>query len=471
MDPLDAGDMPGFSKKAILSAIAANVGITIHYMGDVEALGAASPLPMRGPTPDDIVTINYTSGTTGNPKGVVLTHRAAVAAASTGRVVTGDGGPGDVICSYLPLAHIYERNVEHGAFFSGSAIGYFHGDVLGLVDDMKLLRPTMFVSVPRLYNRFGSVIRAQAFDAPGVKGSIGRHIINGKLASMKAPPGKATNKHAIYDRLWTPKLASAFGFQRCKKMVSGSAPIDPSLHQFLRAAFGNTFLQGYGLTESYACGLCQGEDDFSTGNCGGLGPYTEACLASVPDMEYLVTDSPNPRGELLLRGPTLFREYFRNEEETKKAMTEDGWFRTGDIAEIDSLGRFKIVDRRKNVLKLAQGEYISPERIENVYLANSNLFTQAYVHGDSHQAFLVSVFGIDPATFAPFASGVLKNTVSPTDMEAVKEAANDERVKKAVVRELEKIGKKSKFNSYEKVRAVHLEIEPFTIENELLTPT
>jgi long-chain acyl-CoA synthetase len=188
-------------------------------------------------------------------------------------------------------------------------------------------------------------------------------------------------------------------------------------------------------------------------------------------MEYLVTDSPNPRGELLLRGPTLFREYFRNEEETKKAMTEDGWFRTGDIAEIDSLGRFKIVDRRKNVLKLAQGEYISPERIENVYLANSNLFTQAYVHGDSHQAFLVSVFGIDPATFAPFASGVLKNTVSPTDMEAVKAAANDERVKKAVVRELEKIGKKSKFNSYEKVRAVHLEIEPFTIENELLTPT
>jgi long-chain acyl-CoA synthetase len=254
MDPLDAGDMPGFSKKAILSAIAANVGITIHYMGDVEALGAASPLPMRAPTPDDIVTINYTSGTTGNPKGVVLTHRAAVAAASTGRVVTGDGGPGDVICSYLPLAHIYERNVEHGAFFSGSAIGYFHGDVLGLVDDMKLLRPTMFVSVPRLYNRFGSVIRAQAVDAPGVKGSIGRHIINGKLASMKAPPGKATNKHAIYDRLWTPKLASAFGFQRCKKMVSGSAPIDPSLHQFLRAAFGNTFLQGYGLTDPTPAG-------------------------------------------------------------------------------------------------------------------------------------------------------------------------------------------------------------------------
>jgi long-chain acyl-CoA synthetase len=471
MDPLDAGDKPGFSKLAILNAMAANVGLTIHYMGDVEAQGAASPLPMRAPLPDDIVTINYTSGTTGNPKGVVLTHGNAVAAASTARVISGDSLPGDVSCSYLPLAHIYERVIEHGSLWVGAAIGYFHGDSLGLIDDMKLLRPTGFISVPRLYNRFGSAIKAATIDAPGVKGSIGRHVINGKLAAMKAPPGKATNKHAVYDRLYTPKIASAFGLQRCRLMISGSAPIDPSLHQFLRAAFGNIFLQGYGLTESYAVGLAQMKDDFSTGNCGGLTPFSEACLASVPDMEYMVTDSPNPRGELLLRGPTLFRGYFRNNEETAKAMAEDGWFRTGDICEIDSMGRFKIIDRRKNVLKLAQGEYISPERIENVYLANCSFLAQAYVHGDSHQASLVSVFGVDPATFAPFASGVLKKTIDPSDIEAIKAACNDERVKEAVVKELDKIGKKSKFNSYEKVKAVHLEIEPFTIENELLTPT
>lgn len=471
MDPLDAGDKPGLSKLAILNAIAANAGLTIHYMGDVEALGAASPLPMRAPRADDIVTINYTSGTTGNPKGVVLTHGNAVAAASTARVVSGDSLPGDVTCSYLPLAHIYERVTEHASLWAGAAIGYFHGDILGLIDDMKLLRPTGFISVPRLYNRFGSAIKAATVDAPGVKGSIGRHVINGKLAAMKAPPGKATNKHAVYDRFYTPKIASAFGLQRCRVMVSGSAPIDPSLHQFLRAAFGNTFLQGYGLTESYSVGLAQMKDDFSNGNCGGLTPFSEACLASVPDMEYMVTDSPNPRGELLLRGPTMFREYFKNHEETAKAMTEDGWFRTGDICEIDSMGRFKIIDRRKNVLKLAQGEYISPERIENVYLANCSFLAQAYVHGDSHQAFLVSVFGVDPVTFAPFASGILKKTIDPSDMEAIKVACNDERVKKAVLKELDKIGKKSKFNSYEKVKAVHLEIEPFTIENELLTPT
>ena len=471
MDPLDAGEKPGNSKLAILSALAADVGIAIHYMGDVEARGAASPLPMKPPRPDDIVTINYTSGTTGNPKGVVLTHNAAVAAASTGRVVSLDRGPGDVCCSYLPLAHIYERVTEHGALFAGSAIGYFHGDILGLVDDMKLLRPTTFISVPRLYNRFGAAIKASAIDVPGIKGALGRHIINGKLASMKAPPGQATNTHALYDRIWTPKVRAAFGFDRCTRMVSGSAPLDPTLHQFLRAAWGNNIFQGYGLTESYACGLAQLRGDFSAGNCGGIGPFTECCLASVPDMDYLVTDSPNPRGELLMRGRNMFREYYKNPAETAKAMTEDGWFRTGDIAEIDHMGRVKIVDRVKNVLKLAHGEYVSPERIENVYLANSNLFTQAYVHGDSTQAFLVSIFGIDPVTFAPFASGVLKKTINPKDVEAVKVAANDMRVRKEVLKQLDKIGKKAKFNSWERVRAVYMEIDPFTIENELLTPT
>lgn len=470
LDPLDNNDKPGYSKSAVLNTIAKDLGITIHYIGDVEALGAKSPIPMKAPRPDDIVTINYTSGTTGNPKGVVLTHANAVAAASTGLLVSG-GTTSDTLISYLPLAHIYERVTEGAAFLAGSGIGYFHGDVLGLVDDMKVLKPTGFISVPRLYNRFGAAIRAQALEAEGLKGTIGRHVINTKLANLRLPEGEATNKHAIYDRIYTPKLRAAFGLDRTRRMVSGSAPLDPTLHELLRAAFGAEIKQGYGLTETYAVGLAQDNDDMSTGNCGGLGPATEACLLSVPDMEYTVTDKPNPRGELLIRSTSLFREYYRNEAETKKSMTEDGWFRTGDIAEIDSRGRFKIIDRVKNVLKLAQGEYVSPERLENVYLANTGLVSQAFVHGDSTQAFLVSVFGVDPVAFAPFASAVLNKTVDPTDLLAVKAAADDERVKKAVLNELDRIGKKSKFNSYERVRKVHLEIEPFTIENELLTPT
>jgi len=470
LDPLDAGEQPGLSKSAILNSLAADAGISIYYIKDVEALGAASGLPMKPPRPEDIVTINYTSGTTGNPKGVVLLQKNAAASIATARITT-DSQPQDVLISYLPLAHIYQRVAEHGALSAGSAIGYFRGDILGLVDDMKILHPTGFNSVPRLFNRFGAAIRAATIEAPGLKGTIGRHVINTKLASMKLPPGKATNKHFLYDRFFTPKVRGAVGLERARGMVSGSAPIDPTLHQFLRAAFGNDFLQGYGLTESYATGLAQYDDDYSTGNCGGLGASFEGCLQSVPDMDYLVTDSPNPRGEFLIRGKTMFKEYYKNEAETKKAWTEDGWFRTGDIGEVDSMGRFKIIDRVKNVLKLAQGEYVSPERIENVYLANTNLFTLGFVHGDSTQAFLVSIWGVDPTTFAPFASHVLKKSISPTDLDAVKAAAKDDRVRKAVLKELDKIGRKSKFHGWERVRAVQLEIEPFTIENELLTPT
>ncbi|RDW71313.1 hypothetical protein BP6252_07876 [Coleophoma cylindrospora] len=471
LDALEAGEVPGNSKKEILNTLAADAGISIYGIGEVEAIGAAAPsISMNPPSPEDIITINYTSGTTGNPKGVILTHANAVAAASTARV-TSDTTPNDVLCSYLPLAHIYQRVAEHGCLFVGSAIGYFHGDILGLVDDLKLLRPTGFNSVPRLYNRFGSVLKAATVDAPGLKGAIGRHVINGKLAAMKLPPGQASNKHAIYDRIYTPKITSAFGLQRARGMVTGSAPIDPSLHQFLRAAFGNDFIQGYGLTETYAVSLAQFRNDYSSGNCGGLAVTMEACLQSVPSMEYNVTDSPNPRGELLLRGNTRFREYFRNPEETSKAIDQDGWFRTGDIAEVDSLGRFKIIDRVKNVLKLAQGEYVSPERIENVYLANCNLLATAYVHGDSTQASLVAVFGVDPVNFAPFASNILKKKIDSADVEAIKAAGKDDRVRKAVIKELDKVGKKAKFNSWERVRACHLEVEPFSIANELLTPT
>lgn len=197
----------------------------------------------------------------------------------------------------------------------------------------------------------------------------------------------------------------------------------------------------------------------------------EVCLESVPDMEYLATDTPNPRGEILLRGTARFREYYRNEAETSKALDEDGWFHTGDIGEVDSMGRFKIIDRRKNVLKLAQGEYISPERIENVYLANCSLLAQAYVHGDSTQAFLVAIFGVDPVTFAPWASKILGREIKSEDVEGIKEAGKDKSVRMQLVKVLEGVGRKSKFNSYEKVKNVHLEVEPFTIDNELLTPT
>ncbi|KAF2736839.1 long-chain-fatty-acid-CoA ligase 1 [Polyplosphaeria fusca] len=469
LDPLSAGELPGESKGDLLNSLASEIGVTIHNIQDVEALGEQQPIPYNPPKPDDIVTINYTSGTTGDPKGVVLTHRNAVAGTCASSIILG-AHPSHISCSFLPLAHIYQRLGEHSALASGASIGYFHGNIAELVDDLKVLRPTIFAGVPRLFNRFGTAIKDATVQQTGFKGALSRHVVSKKTAAIEDKQNP-TNQHALYDRIWSKKVQKGLGLDRCRVMVTGSAPIDPQLHQFLRIIFGNNFAQGYGLTETYAISLVQADGDYTSGNCGGLVATSEACLLDVPDMEYLSTDKPHPRGELLLRSSTLFREYFKNPDETAKAIDSDGWFHTGDICSIDALGRFKIIDRRKNVLKLAQGEYISPERIENVYLANCGFLGTAYVHGDSHQSFLVGIFGVAPDNFALFASRVLGEKIGMMDMEKLVEACRSKKVEQAVLKELEKVGRKNKFNSYEKVRSLRLFVDPFTVDNQLLTPT
>lgn len=474
VDPLDAGEPEGLSKAALLKSMASEAGIEIFSMPEVEALGLRSGRPMRPPAKEDVTTINYTSGTTGVPKGVVLTHANMVAAISSART-TGFLSHKDVHISYLPLAHIYGRMADWAATSLGASVGYFHGDIVGLVDDMKLLRPTGLFSVPRLYNKFNSAIRAATVEGDGFRGALSRRAVQTKIASMRLPPGRATNRHALYDRIWSPKVRKAVGLDRAVSMVSGSAMLDPEVHLFLRAAFGINFVQGWGMTETGAVGSVQMRDDYSVGNIGSPQPGCEFCIESVPDLEYTVEDKPNPRGELLVRGPLVFREYYKNPEETARSLeAETGWFHTGDIVEVDDMGRFRIIDRKKNVLKLAQGEYVSPERIENVYLGSTTLLASAFVHGDPIEACLVAVLGVEPEHFAPFASKVLsdgKTPIAPTDKEALQAALKDPRLRAATLRIMDGIAKKHKFNGFERVRNIHLAVEPFTVDNDLLTPT
>lgn len=474
LDPLEPAtdENPALSKRELLDSVSKSLdmNLKIYSSAEVEELGRISSLPLNPPQPNQIVTINYTSGTTGAPKGVVLTHANAVAATCAGMVSASQTGGNDVMCSYLPLAHIYGRLIENVTALGGGKVGYFHGNVLELVDDLKLIRPTTFASVPRLYNRFGGVIKAQTLNAPGFKGTLSRHVVNTKMANLKNKDNP-TNKHMLYDRIWGKKVAAALGLDRAQSLLSGSAPLDPNLQQFLSIVTASRVFQGYGMTETYALGLAQQDGDLSTGNCGSVSICSEICLLSVPDMDYTVDDKPYPRGELLIRGANVFKEYYKNPEETQKGFTEDGWFKSGDIAMVDHLGRFTIIDRRKNVLKLAQGEYVSPERIEGVYLSALNYLAQGFVHGDSLQTSLVAVFGVQPDIFAPYASKILGKSITPTDIEAVKLACRDARVINAVHKDLEKVGKNSKFAGYERVKAIHLAVEPFTIDNEALTPT
>ena len=472
LDPLEAGERLGYTKRDMLNSLASDLNVKIYSLHEVEARGAANgPPKFNPPSPDDLVTINYTSGTTGDPKGVALTHSQAVAATSSAH--TGiPWQPGFTFLSYLPLAHIYERLIEHALYWAGCSIGFFHGDILALVDDLKVLKPDGFISVPRLLNRFGGAIRAATLQQPGFKGTLSRHIIDTKTAAMSPPDSPAaSNTHFFYDRIWGKKVASALGLQNAKYMISGSAPLDPSLHTFFRAALGTSLMQGYGLTETYALALCQGPSDLSVGNCGGVSPSIEVCLIDIPDMEYYSTDKPQPRGELLIRGNNVTSGYHKNPKENAKVFLEDGWFRTGDVATVDKLGRFQIIDRVKNVLKLSQGEYVSPERLENIYLSQLNYFAMAFIHGDSLHSFMVGIFAVQPDVFAPFASKVLGTTIGATDLGAIRAACEEPKVIAAVKKDLDRVGRKQKFAGFERVRNVKLMVEPFSIDNELLTPT
>lgn len=468
----ETGELAGTSKKDILRAITSNAGLGLYFMSEVEELGKKFPRPYHPPTPNDFITINYTSGTTGNPKGVMLTHRAATAAVA-GSATLMKQTDEDVICSFMPLAHIFQRMNEQVALSAGAGIGYFHGVIPDIVDDLKMVRPTVFAGVPRLFNRFGTRITEATFGSMlPWRRAIARQATSTKLANIN-DPNLATqrNTHALWDRLFFSKVAAQVGLQRAHTVISGSAPLDPQLHQFLRVCLYTNFGQGYGLTETFASTLCQLEGDFTSGNCGGPLPGVEACLRDVPDMEYLSTDLPRPRGELMIRGPILMSGYWRNPEKTAEAMTEDGWFCTGDIAEVDNMGRFYIIDRRKELMKLAQGEYISPEKIENVILSELGYLQSAYVHGESDKAFVVGMFGIEPEGFAPWASKITGKKFTMHDVAAMKEACKDPRVIKEAMKDLQHVSKTHKLNRWEWCKGAHLAVDPFTEDNGLLTPT
>ncbi|KAK9237496.1 eukaryotic long-chain fatty acid CoA synthetase (LC-FACS) [Lipomyces kononenkoae] len=471
MDPLISdNDLPGQSKEDILKAWAGEKGVLIYSMTEVEELGMKHLRPHNPPKPTDILTINYTSGTTSSPKGVVLTHANFVAALAVAfcHVPRSSNNVVDIVLSYLPLAHIYERATIGVAIAAGAGIAFYRGNILQILEDLLEVRPTVFTSVPRLLNRFELAIKAKTVNATGWRSNIARYGLSVKLQSLASGQGP---NNMLWDRLISRKVKANAGMDRVASIISGSAPLAPDTHQFLRAAFGVTIAQGYGLTETHGGCILGQPGDYTTGNCGPPTVTTEVCLKDVPELNYYVTDEPWPRGELLLRGTTVFREYFKDEARTREAIDADGWFHTGDVAAIDQLGRLYIIDRVKNFFKLAQGEYVAPEQIENAYLAGCPLVQQLFIHGSSLEAYLVAIASIQPLAFAPFASKIMDTHISPSDEEALQQACDDSRVLEAVFAEFEKVGNEMKLQGYEKVRNLKLMVEPFTIENDTLTPT
>lgn len=453
MDPID----DDLVKKS------AEVGIELLYFETAEEEGAKNPATLKPPTPDDIATICYTSGTTGMPKGVLLTHRNILsncmayqyqASLGHGAIICKD----DIHISYLPLAHVFERTLQGMFAGTGARMGFYQGDTLKLLDDVGELRPTVFASVPRLFNRIFDKVWANVRGAGGLKKTLFEFAYQSKKSNLDK-----TVNHPLWDSIVFGNVRARLG-GRVRLMVTGSAPLSPEVMEFLRVAFGCEVLEGYGQTETGAGGTITEVGDYEVGHVGVPFLSCEVKLVDVPEMHYTSKDQPFPRGEVCFRGHNCFKGYYKLPEKTAETIDSEGWVHSGDIGMWDSQGRLKIVDRKKNIFKLAQGEYIAPEKIENVY-TNHELVAQAFVYGDSLQAALVGIIVPDEEILKKWASD---NALTGKKFD---ELCKMEKVKNHLLNCLKIHGKAHELKGFEAVKAVYVESELMSVENNLLTPT
>uniref|UniRef100_A0AAZ3PJW9 Arachidonate--CoA ligase n=1 Tax=Oncorhynchus tshawytscha TaxID=74940 RepID=A0AAZ3PJW9_ONCTS len=392
-----------------------------------------------------------------NPKGGMLTHGNVIANCAAFIKITEVHcmlNLHDIHMSYLPLAHMFERVVEGVILVHGARIGYFQGDIRLLMDDLKTLQPTVFPVVPRLLNRMFDKIFGQA-NTP-LKRWLLVFASRRKHAEMM---NGVVRKDSLWDKLIFQKVQNSLG-GRVRLMITGAAPVSPTVLTFLRAALGCQFYEGYGQTECTAGCTMSVPGDWTAGHVGAPLPCNYVKLADVTEMNYFAA---NGEGEVCVKGPNVFKGYLNDPEKTKEALDQDGWLHTGDIGKWLPNGILKIVDRKKHIFKLAQGEYIAPEKVENIYI-RSDPVAQIFVHGDSLQACLVGIVVPDP-DFLPGWAKKKGIEGSYLEMCASKELKN------AILEDILRLGKEGGLKSFEQVRDISLHTEMFSVQNGLLTPT
>lgn len=450
-----------------IEARARSLNVMLYDFETVCKVGQVFPHQKLMPRPETVYTISFTLGTTGAaPKGVVLTHEiAALGIGAVGALLPRVDN--DLSFSFLPLAHIFERQMIGSTLIRGglAAFPQLNGTPLTLVEDLKLFKPRRMANVPRVFTKFEAAVKHATLQLPlAVRRALFAKIVATK-SERQLRGDNCKGEHWLYDRVFLPKIRAALGFDRMEYAVTGLAPIAPSTVKFLKAALGMGFLQGYGLTELFAGFALLAPYEKEPGLCGPNGYGVEMRVREVPLLGYMLNDPAGPSGELLLRGPQIFKEYYKNPEETAKLVNNE-WFATGDVARFASGGRLYIVDRVKNFFKLAQGEYVLPERVENAYLSANPLITQAFVHGDSMLNYLVAVVGIDPVRGAQFLQKL--GHLAASEQEILTHYAKLE-VRRELVAELARNVKG--LAGFEQIQNLYVEFEPLRVEREVVTPT
>ena len=400
--------------------------------------------------PDDLASIIYTSGTTGDPKGAMLTHSNFMSnvQAATGVVTI---TPDDIFLSFLPLSHVFERMGGHYLPLSSGATIAYAESLFTIRQDMQDVRPTIMMSVPRLYEgmherilrsvKEGSPTKQKIFHwSVGVGSKVSQAI-----QQKKKPSPILSLKASVANKLVFEKLKAVTG-GRLRFFVSGGAPLSKAIAEFFHAA-GILILEGYGLTETSPVICVNRPDQWKFGTVGPM----------VPGIEMKIAED----GEILSRGPHIMQGYFNKPSDTAEAIDPDGWFHTGDIGEVDEEGFLTITDRKKNILVLSNGKNVAPQPIEN-QLKQSPYISEIMLLGDQRS----TVSALIVPSFDELKEFAAEQQLEAEDIPALLQTQEVQRLIRSEINQYS-----ADFADFERVRRFTLVAEEFSEKSGEMTPT
>lgn len=448
---------------------------TINSFVEVEKLGRENPVEADLPVASDIAVIMYTSGSTGLPKGVMMTHGNVLSTVSAVMTIVPSIGCKDVYLAYLPLAHILELAAEAVMVAAGSSIGYGSPWTLtdtsnkikkGTKGDASVLGPTLMTAVPAILDRVRDGVRKNV-DA---KGGLAKKLFDiGYSRRLSAINGSWFGAWGLEKILWSfvvfRKVRAILG-GRVRFLLSGGAPLSGDTQRFINICLGAPIGQGYGLTETCAGGSFSEYDDTSVGRVGAPLPCSYIKLIDWPEGGYLITDSPMPRGEIVIGGPNVTAGYFKNEEKTREVYKVDEkgmrWFYTGDIGRFHSDGCLEIIDRKKDIVKLQHGEYVSLGKVESALIV-SPYVDNIMLHADPFHSYCVALVVAAPQAIEYWARS---KGITFSDFA---ELCRKEETVKEVHASLVKAAKQARLEKFEIPLRIKLLPQPWTPESGLVT--